>query len=97
MSEQDQHASAPHDSEQERLDTWLRAGNERQFRQQLRAGTRWLQQGRAKEALPLLKRAHEIRPDDADAALNLGGAYLMSGRHRDAIPVLERAVQQAPD
>jgi len=97
MSEHDQHVSAPGDSEQERLDTWLRAGNERQFRQQLRAGTRLLQQGKAKEALPLLKRAHEIRPDDADAALNLGGAYLMSGRHRDAIPVLERAVQQAPD
>ena len=58
---------------------------------------RLLQQGKAKEALPLLKRAHEIRPDDPDAALNLGGAYLMSGRHRDAIPLLERAVEQAPD
>lgn len=97
MSQQDSHASEPRDAEQERLDAWLRAGNERQFRQQLRAGTRLLQQGRAREALPLLKRAHEIRPDDADAALNLGGAYLMSGRHRDAIPVLERAVQRTPD
>ena len=96
MSEDDHKGQHSRDPERDRLDTWLQAGNERQFRQQLRSGTRLLHQGKAKEAVRLLKRAYEIRPDDTDAALNLGGAYLMSGRHREAIPVLERAVERAP-
>ncbi len=85
------------DTEQARLNKWLQAGVDRQFRQQFRAGTRLLQQGKAKDAVPLLKRAHALQPDNADAALNLGGAYLMAGRHREAVPVLERAVEQTPD
>ncbi|MCS7061568.1 MAG: tetratricopeptide repeat protein [Anaerolineae bacterium] len=97
MFDQDQPVGLPVDPEQERLQNWLREGKERQFRQQLQAGTRLLQQGKAKEALSLLKRAHELRPEDEDAALNLGGAYLMSGRHREAIPVLEQAIQRTPD
>jgi tetratricopeptide (TPR) repeat protein len=85
------------DIEQERLDGWLERGGEQQFRRQLREGTRLLQQGKAGEALPLLKRAHDLRPEHAEAALNLGGAYLMAGRHREAVPVLEQAVERQPD
>jgi tetratricopeptide (TPR) repeat protein len=82
-----------HEREQDRLDSWLKHGNERQFRQQMTRGTRLLQAGLPKEALPLLKRAHEIRPDDTDAAMNLGGAYLLLGRHKQATTVLEHAVK----
>jgi tetratricopeptide (TPR) repeat protein len=84
------------DIEQDRLDGWLERGGEQQFRRQLREGTRLLQQGKAREALPLLKRAHDLRPEHADAALNLGGAYLMAGRHREAVPVLEEAIARQP-
>jgi len=85
------------DIEQERLDGWLERGVEHQFHRQLREGTQLLRQGKASEALPLLRRAYDLRPEHADAALNLGGAYLMSGRHREAVPVLERAVERQPD
>ena len=85
------------DSEQARLNAWLQSGLERQFRQQYQRGTLLLQQGKARDALPFLKRAHELRPEHVDAALNLGGAYLLAGQHRNAVPVLERAVERAPD
>ena len=85
------------DQEQERLNSWLKRGHERQFREQMTVGTRLLQHRKPKEALPLLKRAHEIRPDDVDAALNLGSAYIMLGIHRQAVPVLEGAVKRDPD
>lgn len=85
------------DPERERLDAWLQDRASRQFRRQFAQGTRLLQRGKPNEALPLLRRAHELRPDDADAALNLGGAYIMAGRHALAVPILEAAVQRAPD
>jgi tetratricopeptide (TPR) repeat protein len=85
-----------HEREQERLDSWLKRGGERQFREQMTMGARLLQARMAKEALPLLKRAHEIRPDNIDAAMNLGSAYIMLGRHKQAVPVLEQAVRLEP-
>ena len=86
-----------HDQEEERLKSWLKRGHERQFREQMTTGTRLLQARKPKEALPLLKRAYEIRPSDMDAALNLSSAYIMLGRHKLAVPVLEAAVRQQPD
>jgi tetratricopeptide (TPR) repeat protein len=85
-----------HDTEAQRLNGWLKQGHERQFREQMTAGTRLLQARQPKEALPLLKRAHEIRPDNVDVALNLSSAYIMLGRHRQAVPVLESAVRHDP-
>lgn len=85
------------DPERHRLDAWLEDRAARQFRRQFAQGTLLLRRGKPNDALPLLKRAYELRPDDADAALNLGGAYIMSGRHRLAVPVLEAAVERSPD
>jgi tetratricopeptide (TPR) repeat protein len=85
------------DQEERRLKSWLKRGHERQFREQMVTGTRLLQARKPQEALPLLKRAYEIRPNDMDAALNLGSAYIMLGRHKLAVPVLEAAVGQHPD
>jgi Flp pilus assembly protein TadD len=68
-----------------------------QFRQQMTRGTRLLQARKPKEALPLLKRAHDLRPGDVDAALNLSSAFIMLGQQRLAVPVLEEAVKHAPD
>ena len=85
------------DQEERRLKSWLKRGHERQFREQMVTGTRLLQARKPQEALPLLKRAYEIRPNDMDAALNLSSAYIMLGRHKLAVPVLEEAVGQHPD
>jgi len=84
------------DSEHARLHGWLHDRHERQFKQDLLTGTRLLAEGKTDEALPLLENAHKLKPDNADAALNLGGAYIMAGRHKLAVPVLERAVEYLP-
>lgn len=60
-------------------------------------GTELLQSGRSLEAIDFLRRAHESRPDDVDAALNLGGAYVLSGKFKKAVPLLERLSRAAPD
>jgi tetratricopeptide (TPR) repeat protein len=86
-----------HDPEQQRLDAWLRERGERQFRDSMTRGTQLLQAGKANEALSFLERAHKLKPDNPDAALNLGGAYIMAGKHRQAVPILEKAVERSPD
>jgi tetratricopeptide (TPR) repeat protein len=50
-----------------------------------------------KEALPVMQRAAELLPEDAEAHANLGAALLKSGRHIDAIASLRRAAQLRPD
>lgn len=60
-------------------------------------GTRLLQAGMQDEAVPFLARAHELNPDDPDAALNLSGAYIMQGKFKPALPILEEAVVKHPD
>lgn len=85
-----------HNSEEDRLKNWLHNQDEAQFKESLLQGTKLLAQGMTDDALPLLERAHKLKPDNEDAALNLGGAYIMAGRHKLAVPVLEKAVQALP-
>jgi cytochrome c-type biogenesis protein CcmH/NrfG len=56
-----------------------------------------LGQHRPGEAVPLLLKARELEPDNAAAAINLGGAYILQGKHKQAVPVLEEAAQLEPD
>lgn len=86
-----------YDSEQKRLNAWLKRRHEQQFRESLLQGTQLLSQRKPVDALPFLERAHKLKPDNPDAALNLGGAYIMAGRHKLAVSVLEQAVAHAPD
>jgi tetratricopeptide (TPR) repeat protein len=88
--------SHTHDPEQERLNDWLRKRHEAAFRNSMQQGTALLAQGKPADALPLLQKAHKLKPDNPDAALNLGGAFIMAGRHKHAVQVLEQAVTQAP-
>ncbi len=85
-----------HDSEENRLKNWLHSQDEAQFKDSLLQGTKLLAEGKTDEALPLLERAHKLKPGHEDAALNLGGAYIMAGRHKLAVPVLEKAVEAMP-
>jgi len=59
-------------------------------------GTVLLEQGRAPEAEPLLRRAIGIRPDYAEAQSGLGVALCMQGRLEEGIGHLERAVAIEP-
>jgi protein O-mannosyl-transferase len=56
-----------------------------------------IDQGRAKEAEPLLREAIRLKPDYADAYANLGVAYVVQGRLEDALGPFEKAVALAPD
>jgi len=85
-----------YDSEQERLNSWLQDRHERQFRDSMTQGTRLLSQRKPNDALPFLERAHKLKPDNPDAALNLGGAYIMAGKHKLAVVILESAVARTP-
>ncbi len=64
--------------------------------QLLRRGARFLQEGKALEALSPLQRAYQFEPDNVAVAINLAGAYILLGRHREAIPLLEEASQAEP-
>ena len=85
-----------HDPEQERLNAWLHTRHEAAFRNHMQQGTMLLAEGKPADALPLLQKAHRLKPDNPDAALNLGGAFIMAGRHKHAVPILEQAVAHAP-
>ncbi len=64
----------------------------RTFDEQYAQGTQLLHSNEAKQAVKLLEKAHKLRPDHVDAAINLGGAYILSGRFKSAVEVLEVAV-----
>jgi tetratricopeptide (TPR) repeat protein len=54
-----------------------------------REGTLMLHQGKAEEAVPLLRQAVQMQPEDIDAAINLSGALILNRIFRQAITVLE--------
>ena len=47
--------------------------------------------------MPLLIEAHQLDPQNAAIAINLGGAYILQGKHALAVPVLEAASRLEPD
>lgn len=55
------------------------------------------QAGQPAEAVPLLARAADLRPDDAAFRQNFGQACLALGRVEDAVTALSRANAMAPD
>ncbi|MDX1617106.1 MAG: tetratricopeptide repeat protein, partial [Candidatus Promineifilaceae bacterium] len=67
------------------------------FDRLFREGTRLLHAGRAERARDLLDEAHALRPDHADAALNLSGALILTRKFRRAVRLLEDLVEVQPD
>jgi tetratricopeptide (TPR) repeat protein len=65
-------------------------------RRLLNRGAELLEQGQAREAIPVLKQALQLDEESVPAQINLGGAYVMAGRHKEAIPLLEAAREQEP-
>lgn len=75
----------------------LPADRQARARSLLQEGTRLLMGGHPSSAVPLLSKALELAPDNADAALNLGSAYILQGKHAQAVPILEQAARLDPD
>jgi protein O-GlcNAc transferase len=67
------------------------------FEALLRRGTELLQRGRAQEAIHPLELAHQLQPDDPNAAHNLSSAYLLSGRFKKAAPLVEKLLAADPE
>ena len=74
-----------------------RDGDLERARRLVAEAAQYLGQHRPGEAVPLLLKARELEPDNAAAAINLGGAYILQGKHRQAVPVLEEASRLEPD
>jgi predicted Zn-dependent protease len=60
-------------------------------------GARLLAAKRSGEAAEILSEAWDLDPQNAAAAINLGGAYILQGKHERAIPALEAAARLEPD
>jgi predicted Zn-dependent protease len=60
-------------------------------------GARLLAANRPGEAAEILSEAWELDPQNAAAAINLGGAYILQGKYERAIPALEAATRLEPD
>lgn len=69
---------------------------EKRFFDLLRQGTEALHRGDTAKAARFLERAHQMDPDNQDAALNLGGAYILSKKFAQAVTVLERLSERVP-
>jgi len=54
-------------------------------------------QGKVNDALPVLKNAAELQPDDADTLNNLGNAFNELGQSDDAVVTYRRALVINPD
>ena len=67
------------------------------FEALLRRGTELLAQGQVEPAVRSLDLAHQLQPDNPDAAHNLSSAYILRGRFKKAIPLLEKLVADYPD
>jgi predicted Zn-dependent protease len=60
-------------------------------------GARLLAAKRPGEAAEILSEAWALDPQNAAAAINLGGAYILQGKHERALPALEGAARLEPD
>jgi tetratricopeptide (TPR) repeat protein len=57
----------------------------------------FLREGKPGLALPLLLRAAELLPEDANVMLNLGAVHMLQGRFAEAATVLKEAIKSSPD
>src|SRR2546421_4376494 len=78
-----------------RYEQRMRAMADEQYFRQMREAEGLLHKGEGKNAAVLLKRLHELYPDDVDVAINLGAAYILAKQYSQAVPILEAATAAA--
>lgn len=62
----------------------------------LRAGLQHVKEGVPVKGAALLRKAHELRPDDFPITLNFGAALQRAGDHEEAIAVFDKALKARP-
>ena len=62
-----------------------------------RRGSELLHRGKVNDAVTFLQKAHSLKPEHFDAALNLSGAYILTKKFKQAATLLELLREQAPD
>ena len=72
-------------------------GDDLKFATLFRRGSELLHRGKVNDAMPVLQKAHALRPDHFDTSLNLSGAYILTKKFKQAISLLETLREQAPD
>jgi len=70
---------------------------ELEFETLFRRGSRLLHRGKVDEAVTILQKAHALKPEHFDAALNLSGGYILTKKFKQAVELLETLREQAPD
>lgn len=71
--------------------------DEREFETMFRRGSELLHRGKVNDAVPILQKAHSLKPEHFDTSLNLSGAYILTKKFKQAVTLLERLREQAPD
>jgi len=56
-----------------------------------------LHRGKDHDAIPLLQKAHALKPEHFDTALNLSGAYILTKKFKQAAALLEVLGEQVPE
>lgn len=65
--------------------------NEKKFKIQMDKGLAYLNKGRPKMALPALREAHGLQPENLEVLIGLGMAYDKLGRHARALRMFQKA------
>lgn len=67
------------------------------FEALFRRGSELLHRGKVNDAVAFLQKAHSLKPEHFDAALNLSGAYILTKKFKQAAMLLESLREQVPD
>jgi tetratricopeptide (TPR) repeat protein len=67
------------------------------FEALFRRGSELLHRGKVNDAVTFLQKAHSLKPEHFDAALNLSGAYILTKKFKQAAMLLESLREQVPD
>ena len=68
-----------------------------QFEALFRRGSELLHRGKVNEAVIILQKAHSLKPEHFDAALNLSGAFILTKKFKQAVALLETLRDQEPN
>jgi tetratricopeptide (TPR) repeat protein len=71
--------------------------NKESFKSFYREGARLLHRGEILRATEILQKAHRMRSDHPETAINLSGAYILSKKFREAANVLEPLSESVSD
>ena len=73
------------------------ASKKESFESIYREGARLLHRGEVLRAMEILQKAHKMRSDHPETAINLSGAFILSKKFKEAVNVLEPLSESESD